>query len=1197
MSLGQLVLELKLNGNQFTVDLKSASGALQQFVAGTNNANNALNRATRSTRSWGEKLRDVVVTVALVRDAVRTLGDVTLGWQKAIIGANSEMERSIALMKNFSKQRDNAVATQEAIADVNMLMNRAATSPFNLSQVTDAFVKLRVGGVEPVNKSLNTLIDSVAAFGGSGNQLKRAGVAIQQMAGKGVISMEELRQQLGEAVPTAINAMADALGTSYSKLVKEISQGKVTSKPAIYAMMKELEISFKGSAAVLTNTWGGAVAQFETGLKRLAAAFGGMSEDGFAEDGYLKTVTNELKGLNEVLSSPEMLRAAKDLGKAVAEFIKSLANGVKWIMENRDAIVEWGKAVVVLTVAYKGFSIVQGLVTGAGGAIAAFSRNLSAMQAAGASAGGALRNMAVAFTGWNSGAASAAAGATRLATGSTAAATAVRVLGGALGVLAGPIGLVATLAISGGMAYMEYKKGVKAAEDAVLALNGALTDNAQLMILANKRASMQEDYDNKFGKNKGTVTIGSGNFADYASLEEYKKAKAAQEAAMAKIDEDFLKARLNVATSEGKRQAQSEILQIDAIVGELSRKYVIDKEALRKQMEEEAKKDGKATNTEEFSNAFRKNLNQIVELKIGDEIEAYTTARDAAQKAKDDLIQAAQQKGTDGRKVGASQEDLQNIKKQEEIIAQMNQRISDSRDEIASMSKLPTLAETIVGGAGGGGKPQFDMLTMFVDKLRVSVAGLGAKAEEANPYLAQLDATVESLGGKHLPNFDQVYAEGKRLAEVRWEQEKAAKAAKTASDGYKDALERVDQIDTTIRNKLNKVENMNPWEQASADAKRYEDELQDLADKLDETRQKAIASQREGTAQPIIDGLNKQADEYQRRMKEVQETIDRLKVSDVTKKMTEDSRTINESLMSSSDAITAQYRKSLADARAYYGEHKALMTEGSEAYAAYQAYLTSIEEKYRRDNESGLDAWIRTNKDATDQYKSLWASAMDQFNDTLVDGLINGKLELSDFVQYVLKEFLRIQMAKQMAAAAEAIGGASGGGGLLGSLASFGTSLFGGGTGANGFAAGSAAATSSSLGASQAGYSSQYIKFANGGIMTDHGELALRKYANGGIADRPQLALYGEGSMNEAFVPLPDGRSIPVTLSGGKEAAGSQPTGAVPVEVNLYNQSGEKQEAESNARFDGEQMVVDIILKKVSQPGAVRDAVRTAAKS
>jgi len=57
--------------------------------------------------------------------------------------------------------------------------------------------------------------------------------------------------------------------------------------------------------------------------------------------------------------------------------------------------------------------------------------------------------------------------------------------------------------------------------------------------------------------------------------------------------------------------------------------------------------------------------------------------------------------------------------------------------------------------------------------------------------------------------------------------------------------------------------------------------------------------------------------------------------------------------------------------------------------------------------------------------------------------------------------------------------------------------------------------------------------FANGGIMTGNGPLPLRRYASGGIANSPQLAMFGEGSTPEAYVPLPDGRSIPVRMKGG----------------------------------------------------------------
>lgn len=55
--------------------------------------------------------------------------------------------------------------------------------------------------------------------------------------------------------------------------------------------------------------------------------------------------------------------------------------------------------------------------------------------------------------------------------------------------------------------------------------------------------------------------------------------------------------------------------------------------------------------------------------------------------------------------------------------------------------------------------------------------------------------------------------------------------------------------------------------------------------------------------------------------------------------------------------------------------------------------------------------------------------------------------------------------------------------------------------------------------------------FANGGVMTSYGPLPLRAYSTGGVATGPQLALFGEGANNEAFVPLPDGRSIPVNIS------------------------------------------------------------------
>lgn len=92
--------------------------------------------------------------------------------------------------------------------------------------------------------------------------------------------------------------------------------------------------------------------------------------------------------------------------------------------------------------------------------------------------------------------------------------------------------------------------------------------------------------------------------------------------------------------------------------------------------------------------------------------------------------------------------------------------------------------------------------------------------------------------------------------------------------------------------------------------------------------------------------------------------------------------------------------------------------------------------------------------------------------------------------------------------------------------------------------------------------------FASGGIMTASGPLPLNKYASGGIASTPQLALFGEGSGAEAYVPLPDGRRIPVAMEG-----------AGGVQVNVINNTSAQ--ATTRERMEGDTRVIDVIFDQV----------------
>ena len=56
----------------------------------------------------------------------------------------------------------------------------------------------------------------------------------------------------------------------------------------------------------------------------------------------------------------------------------------------------------------------------------------------------------------------------------------------------------------------------------------------------------------------------------------------------------------------------------------------------------------------------------------------------------------------------------------------------------------------------------------------------------------------------------------------------------------------------------------------------------------------------------------------------------------------------------------------------------------------------------------------------------------------------------------------------------------------------------------------------------------------------------VKLFANGGVVNGPTLGLVGEGRYNEAIVPLPDGRSIPVKMAGGQSAREAMSNGGMP---------------------------------------------------
>lgn len=233
----------------------------------------------------------------------------------------------------------------------------------------------------------------------------------------------------------------------------------------------------------------------------------------------------------------------------------------------------------------------------------------------------------------------------------------------------------------------------------------------------------------------------------------------------------------------------------------------------------------------------------------------------------------------------------------------------------------------------------------------------------------------------------------------------------------------------------------------------------------------------------------------------------------------------------------------------------------------------------RAGTEQAFSSFVSSQQNVAGQVEAIWRKTWGGFGSALTTALTGGRVNFrafaagifKDMTSMVVKDAIMAPMAsmlggalgfrtphasaagflEQLLGVGAAVAGsgssaqprasAMGGMGTPGITPSGGGSLLGGAYGAVKSGLG-LMNTVSSLGSllkgktmlgEAASWISKIAGFADGGIMTAGGPLPLNRYANGGVASSPQVALFGEGRMPEAYVPLPDGRAIPVQMRGG----------------------------------------------------------------
>lgn len=214
----------------------------------------------------------------------------------------------------------------------------------------------------------------------------------------------------------------------------------------------------------------------------------------------------------------------------------------------------------------------------------------------------------------------------------------------------------------------------------------------------------------------------------------------------------------------------------------------------------------------------------------------------------------------------------------------------------------------------------------------------------------------------------------------------------------------------------------------------------------------------------------------------------------------------------------------------------AIMAEAAaqkEATMAALEHANALKTDFGTGIKDAMKDYVESTANAANQAKTLFTNAFKGMEDALVSFVQTGKLDFKSLADSIISDLIRIAVQKQITGPlASAIGGSD----FMGAAKSF----FG---------------------------------FANGGIMTPGGSLPLNTYASGGVANSPQMAIFGEGKTPEAYVPLPDGKRIPVAMQGNG--------GGGNVTVNVVNNANGAQARTQERQDSNGNRIIDVMIEQV----------------
>jgi tape measure domain-containing protein len=244
--------------------------------------------------------------------ALQKATELVRGLADSFVTVNSQAEDLTTILDKLIGEAGAGAAKFRELADTAIDMGA------NVGSLVSAFVKMRTQGIKPTNDQMRTLIDTVAAMGGSEEVLEGVSTALGQIQAKGKVSSEELLQLAERGLPV-YEILREELNLT-AEQVSNIGNMSVSTSKTIDAIFKGLEKRFAGTAESMKGNFSGIVKEIKSLWEEFLRVVG--------ESGAFDAVKNVLSDIRDSMRQAFKTGDAKEWARDISLAVKVASEAV-----------------------------------------------------------------------------------------------------------------------------------------------------------------------------------------------------------------------------------------------------------------------------------------------------------------------------------------------------------------------------------------------------------------------------------------------------------------------------------------------------------------------------------------------------------------------------------------------------------------------------------------------------------------------------------------------------------------------------------------------------------------------------------------------------------------------------------------------------------------------------------------------------